>query len=157
MRILTILGFSALTLILTLTHPAKTLAAEHHIGASLPLSGKQEPEGKAMQLALELYVETLNEAGGINGTPVKLVIKDDANDKDKARANAQAFADDSQILAVIGHQFSSVAMAGGEAYDKGQLPHISPSASNPAVTSNIGILCGMRSIIGPQDRSVPAV
>ena len=110
----------------------------HYIGASLPLTTEGEPnkEGVAMQNSLSLFIDKINEQGGINDRPVALIVKDDQNDKKLASENAQAFANDARILGVIGHQYSSVSIAAGEFYEKGQLVHISPSASNPNVTRN---------------------
>ncbi|HIF33312.1 MAG TPA: hypothetical protein EYQ75_16910 [Planctomycetaceae bacterium] len=110
----------------------------YYIGASLPLTADGDPntEGVAMRHALNLFIEEINEQGGINDRPLALIVKDDQNDVKLAFENAQVFADDARILAVIGHQFSSVSMAAGEVYEKSQLVHISPSASTPGVTRN---------------------
>ena len=107
-----------------------------YIGASLPLTSDGDPntEGIAMRHALNMFIEVINEQGGINDRPLALIVRDDQNDKKLARENAQVFADDDRVLAVIGHQFSSISIAAGEVYEKSQLVHISPSASNPGVT-----------------------
>ena len=104
------------------------------IGASLPLSGENASEGKAMRGALELMMEATNASGGVDGRPLKIIFKDDQNNADMARLIAKQFGKNPDILAVIGHQFSGVALAAGEVYAEYQLPHISPSASNPNVT-----------------------
>ncbi len=104
------------------------------IGASLPLSGENASEGRAMRGALELLVEVTNDNGGVGGRPLEITFKDDQNNADMARNIAAQFGKDPNILAVIGHQFSGVALAASEVYAQYQLPHISPSASNPRVT-----------------------
>lgn len=115
---------------------ALTAAANEPIllGASLPLSGENASEGRAMRGALELLVEVTNHNGGVAGRPLQIVFKDDQNNADMARNIAGQFGKDPNILAVIGHQFSGVALAASEVYAEYQLPHISPSASNPNVT-----------------------
>jgi ABC-type branched-subunit amino acid transport system substrate-binding protein len=104
------------------------------IGASLPLSGENAGEGRAMRGGLELFMEATNSSGGIDGRPLKIIFKDDQNNPDAARAVAQGFGKRPEVVAVIGHQFSGVALAASEVYAEYQLPHISPSASNPNVT-----------------------
>jgi len=105
-----------------------------YIGAALPLSGKNSDEGAAMQCALEQCVDTVNRQGGIDGSQLALVIRDDRNDAKVARQIAEEFAGDERIIAVIGHQFSSVALGAVDVYDQAGLVLISPSASNPKVT-----------------------
>jgi len=104
------------------------------IGAALPLSGDNANEGKAMRGALELFMGTANERSASTGLRYEIEFRDDENSPATARQVAEAFAADPSIVAVIGHQFSSVALAAGEVYDRNQVPVISPSASNPRVT-----------------------
>ena len=83
------------------------------IGASFPLTkaGKPNAEGEAMRQALELFADRINQRGGIGGHPLALAFEDDQNDKQLARKNAEKFASNPAVLAVIGHQFSSVSIA----------------------------------------------
>lgn len=113
-----------------------SMADTYHIGVSLPLSGKNEAQGKAMLYGLKLCVEEINEKGGINGNELALVVKDDKNDKKSVKDVAQELASDKRVLAIIGHQYSSVSIAAGAVYDKEKVVCISPSASNPKVSQN---------------------
>ncbi len=106
------------------------------LGAALPLSGENASEGKAMRGALELMMEATNTNGGVGGHTLEIIFKDDQNNADIARSIAEQFGKNPNVLAVIGHQFSGVALAASEIYAKYQLPHISPSASNPSVTQS---------------------
>jgi ABC-type branched-subunit amino acid transport system substrate-binding protein len=106
----------------------------HRIGVAVALSGKNQSDGEAMLRALELYASDLNAAGGINGTPIELVVKDDQNNKTVAPAIAKELVNDSSILAVIGHQFSSTSLSVTELYDQAGVVHVTPSATNPRVT-----------------------
>lgn len=122
----------SLIFVLSLNVSAKTI----YIGAGIPLTGKNESEGNSMKNALQMYVDNLNNNGGVNGHTLKLIIKDDKNDKKYVKTVAKEFSENPDILAVIGHQWSSVSISAGEYYEKNQLIHISPSASNPKVTRN---------------------
>jgi len=42
-----------------------------------PFSGPQAPSGKAIRAGIQLYFDSINAAGGINGAKIRLVTKDD--------------------------------------------------------------------------------
>ena len=46
------------------------------IGLSAPMTGRYAEGGKSFQNAVELAVEKINKAGGINGRQVKLIVGD---------------------------------------------------------------------------------
>ena len=50
------------------------------IGLSTPITGSQAENGVGTQAAVEIAVEEINAAGGINGRPVELVIQDSKSD-----------------------------------------------------------------------------
>ena len=54
-------------------------AANGKIGVMAPITGAFASEGQDMQKMLELMVEELNKAGGINGAKVELVVEDDGS------------------------------------------------------------------------------
>ncbi len=89
--------------------------------------------GTQVKRAVELAVEDLNKAGGINGKRVEVVYKDDSASGAHGVAVAEAFAGDARIVAVIGHANSVVSVATARVYD-GRLVAISPSSSSPDLT-----------------------
>ena len=82
---------------------------------------------------VELAVEEINNAGGINGHVLRLVSRDDDGEGDKATKIAQDFVATRSISAVIGHVNSSGMLAAAPVYD-GQLPAIATSATSPDLT-----------------------
>src|SRR6516164_11737750 len=54
------------------------------IGVSVPLSGFQTPNGTMYRIGITMAVEDVNKAGGVNGSPVQLVIDDDQGLADQA-------------------------------------------------------------------------
>ena len=82
---------------------------------------------------VELAVEEINNAGGINGHALRLVSRDDDGEGDKATKIAQDFVATRSISAVIGHVNSSGMLAAAPVYD-GQLPAIATSATSPDLT-----------------------
>ena len=66
---------------------------------------------------VELAVEEINNAGGINGHVLRLVSRDDDGEGDKATKIAQDFVATRSISAVIGHVNSSGMLAAAPVYD----------------------------------------
>jgi ABC-type branched-subunit amino acid transport system substrate-binding protein len=121
-------------IILIFSYPVS--AKTYYIGASIPLSGPYADEGIDMKNALSLYAKKLNWFGGINNAKIEIIFEDDQNKSELAEKIAIKFSQNINILAVVGHQFSSVAERAGKIYKKNGLVNISPSASNPAVLKN---------------------
>ena len=71
---------------------------------------------------------TINQRGGVNGTPVQVVIANDDNDPNIVRQIAQALVDDPSILAVVGHNSSDASLAAVPIYEAGNLVLISPTS-----------------------------
>jgi branched-chain amino acid transport system substrate-binding protein len=82
---------------------------------------------------IELAVEEINSAGGINGHLLRLNSRDDDGEGDKATKIAQEFVATRSVSAVIGHVNSSGMLAAAPVYD-GQMPAIATSATSPDLT-----------------------
>lgn len=95
-----------------------------------------DPIGTPMQLAAELAAAEINAAGGIDGRPIELVLRDDYADPDSAVFIASDLYE-SDVSAVVGHLFSGTTLAAAPVYNGGADPiaAISPSSSSPEVTS----------------------
>lgn len=76
----------------------------------------------------------VNQAGGIQGTPLKVVIADDGNSPDTAVQLARTLAGESDILGVIGHFSSDATLAAGEVYQQQNLPVISPTSTSVRIS-----------------------
>ncbi|WP_293134366.1 ABC transporter substrate-binding protein [Microcoleus sp. bin38.metabat.b11b12b14.051] len=82
----------------------------------------------------------INQSGGINGTPLKVLIANDDNNPEIASQIASAFAKNSEILGVIGHFGSDTTLAASKIYQQNQLVAISPTSTSvqlSGVGSNI--------------------
>ena len=105
-----------------------------HIGLSTPITGSQAENGVGTQAAVEIAVEEINAAGGINGRPVELVIQDSKSDPTQAAQIATMFTEDETILAEIGDFASGACMAAAPIYEEAGMVQLSPTASNPDYT-----------------------
>ncbi|MFN8650806.1 MAG: penicillin-binding protein activator [Gemmatimonadales bacterium] len=103
------------------------------IGVALSL---QEEGIKPSRYAAELAAKEINDAGGIRGRPLELVLRDDFGDSDSSVAVANALYE-SDVAAVVGPAYSSMLLASAPVYNGGRRPlvQLSPSASSPLVST----------------------
>ncbi|MFB2983604.1 ABC transporter substrate-binding protein [Microseira sp. BLCC-F43] len=72
----------------------------------------------------------INQAGGVNGVPVKVAIANDDNNPVIAQQIANELTKNQEILGVIGPYASDVSLAAAKAYESGQLVTISPISTS---------------------------
>lgn len=93
-----------------------------------------EKVGESMVRGVQLYIDEINKAGGIQGKQLQLQIYDDQGKIEVAKKVAQEIIQSSAI-AVIGHYSSSASLAAGKIYQAAGIPAISGSATADAVTA----------------------
>lgn len=95
------------------------------------------PYGEAFGLAnrrgVELAVDEINKAGGIDGRPLAIRFEDDRGEGARAATIAQGFVDDPAISAVVGHVSSGAMVAAAKVYD-GNLAAVATTASSPELS-----------------------
>lgn len=111
------------------TTPGPVQAADEIvIGATLAKTGRYATSARTTETAIDIAVEEINAAGGINGKQVRIVKFDTNGDPKQAQVAVRSFAEDEGALAVIG-PFSSgearVAFAAGERLGIVQIPNAS--------------------------------
>ena len=122
------------------------------IATQSPLSGGQAALGEGIKLGTQLAVEKLKGNLEKQGFKVELVPFDDQAKPDVGVANAKNIVADKDILAVIGHLNSGVAIPSSEVYKDASLAMISPANTNPTVTDrgypNVNRVCGRDDVQG---------
>ena len=85
--------------------------------------------------AAELAIDEINQAGGINGRQLELLIMEDGGEADSAVRVATKLVD-AGVVAVIGHIYSSTTLAAAPVYNNPANPvlQISPSATSPSIS-----------------------
>ncbi len=122
------------------------------IATQSPLSGGQAALGEGIKLGAQLALEKFK--GGLTkmGFKVELVPFDDQAKPDVGVANAKNIIADKDILVVIGHLNSGVAIPSSEVYKEVNLAMISPANTNPTITDrgypNIYRVCGRDDVQG---------
>lgn len=104
------------------------------LGYTATLTGDFASYGLEMREGVDLAVEQLNAAGGIDGKQVSIVSADDEGSPANGPVVAQQFCDDSSIAAVLGYSFSSVALAALPVYDQCGLPVVASAVTSPELT-----------------------
>jgi branched-chain amino acid transport system substrate-binding protein len=99
-----------------------------------PMTGLNPENGRAYREGVQLCLDKVNREGGINGRRVLLDVYDDRNDPLQAREKALEIIEQGRAVAVIGHNYSSCSISGGEVYKRYGIPAISPSSTAPSVT-----------------------
>lgn len=104
------------------------------IATQSPLSGPQSVLGVAIKNGAQLALEQLGGSLKDMGFDVQLVPYDDQATPDTGVANAKNIVADSDILCVVGHLNSGVAIPSSEEYHAAQLAMVSPANTNPNIT-----------------------
>ena len=105
------------------------------IGFLADFSGPLAEFGPSIQTAVELAIKHFNDAGGVLGHPVEVVVGDTALDPTQATEEARRLIEVEGVHAIVGPLASSITLAIVEsvAADAG-IPVISPSATSPQLT-----------------------
>lgn len=122
------------------------------IATQTPLSGELAALGEGMKLATQLAIEQLKGPVEKAGFKVELVPFDDQAKPDVGVANAKNILADKDILVVIGHLNSGVALPASEVYKEASLAMVSPANTNPLITDrglpNVTRVCGRDDVQG---------
>lgn len=124
------------------------------IGVAAPITGNWAEYGYGFEVATSIAAAEINEAGGIKGRPIELVVMDSKGDTKEATSIARQFSDDEEILAVVGDFSSTSCMAAAPIYEDGKLVQLSPTATNP---NYAGLNEYMFGIMGVQSAEGPFV
>ena len=90
--------------------PSPALAKNQIVlGLTFDKTGLYASTGRPTEIAVDIAVKEINDAGGINGMPIKLVKFDTGGDPKQAVAAVRKFAEDDKALAIIGPFSSSEA------------------------------------------------
>lgn len=98
------------------------------IALSVPASNTTNPAKEIMRGVAQAQSD-INAAGGINGTPLKILVIDDKGEKATAAAIAGQLVNTPAVLGVVGHYSSDTTLAAAEVYEAGKLAMISPTST----------------------------
>jgi branched-chain amino acid transport system substrate-binding protein len=95
------------------------------IGAVVSLTGTYAGLGEPEKNVLEMEVKRINDAGGVNGQPIEVIIEDDATDEAKAAAATSKLIEQDGVVAILGATGTGQTMAMRGDIDRAEIPQIS--------------------------------
>ena len=101
------------------------------IGLVTGLTGRHYDLGLSSRNGVELAVNELNAAGGVQGRKLEILIRDDGQDPDQARRAVTELVG-AGVVAIIGHATSSMAEATLPMVNRDRVLMVSPTASSAA-------------------------
>ncbi len=108
---------------LALTAPAD--ADTIRIGSSLSVTGPASFLGDPEAKTLRMYVDRLNEEGGVLGREIELILYDDEGDASRALTFAERLIEDDQVVAMVGGTTTGTTMAMVPAFQEAGVAFIS--------------------------------
>ena len=102
------------------------------VGYAGPMTGDYSQFGIDMSNAMKLAVADF---GDVKGWKVEMAIEDDGGGAEGGAAVANKLVSDPTFVAMAGHAFSGATAAAMPIYEKAGIPMMSPSATNPDLTT----------------------
>ncbi|MEB3357184.1 MAG: ABC transporter substrate-binding protein [Synechococcales bacterium] len=106
----------------------------HPIAVAVPAATAVNPAKELLRGVAQAQQE-INESGGINGVPLRVLIASDDNEPAVASNLAQKLVEAQGILGVIGHFGSETTLATSPIYNEGKLVSISPTSTSVRLSS----------------------
>lgn len=104
------------------------------IAVSVPVATSPEPALEILRGVAQAQNE-VNERGGIDGVPLKVLIVSDDNDPAVVRQVATTLVQDDTVLGVVGHFGSDASLAGADIYQNSGLVMISPTSTSVEISN----------------------
>lgn len=108
--------------------------SEVSFGLFVSTSGDFGSFGEDTREGVELAVEQINAAGGINGKKIRLRIEDTRSRPEEGGNAASKLATGDSVFLALGAVASSVSLNAAPVFQEYGIPMISPSSTNPTVT-----------------------
>src|SRR5215510_955568 len=86
-------------------------AKPYKIGSLQPLSGAGAAGGKTALVGVQMAVDRINKAGGVNGRPIELVVADDESKPDVGRRKTEKLVVEDKIDVHLGGFLSNICLA----------------------------------------------
>lgn len=104
------------------------------VGHYASLTGPNATFGVDTKEGIELAMKEINAAGGIDGKQVRVDTQDDQSKPEEAVTVVTGFANNQNMVAVLGEVASSISKAAAPVLENASIPMITPSSTNVEVT-----------------------
>lgn len=107
---------------------------EIRIGEFGSMTGTEATFGISTHRGIEMVVDEVNKAGGINGKKLRLISLDDQGKPEEAVTAVTKLLTQDKVHVILGEVASSRSLAAAPIAQRYKIPMISPSSTNPKVT-----------------------
>ena len=104
------------------------------IGFFAPITGPAAADGASAKNAVELGLKEVNDAGGINGKKINLIIYDDRLNPQEAVAIANKLIERDKVVGVVSGSYSGPTRVTAPIFQKAGIPMVAGYAVHPDVT-----------------------
>ncbi len=104
------------------------------IGFFAPITGPAAADGASAKNAVELGLKEVNDAGGINGKKINLIIYDDRLNPQEAVAVANKLIEKDKVIGVVSGSYSGPTRVTAPIFQKAGIPMVAGYAVHPDVT-----------------------
>jgi branched-chain amino acid transport system substrate-binding protein len=101
------------------------------IGTSLPLTGEFSQPGQAAQQGYEVWVDMVNNEGGLLGRQVELVVKDDASNQNTIVSDYNALISQDEVDLLLGTFSSLLNLPASAVAERNQMVYVEPAGGSP--------------------------
>lgn len=106
------------------------------IGLDADMTGSGKISGQAIERGARIAIEQINAAGGVLGRSLQIDIRDHQGKPEIGAANIDAFAKDSEVIAVLGGLHTPVVLHELQRIHGHGIPFLNPWAAGTAIVSN---------------------
>jgi branched-chain amino acid transport system substrate-binding protein len=110
-------------------------AKAYKLGTLQPLSGTAAAGGKTALVGVQMAVERINKAGGLNGRPVELLVADYESKPDVGRRKAEKLVVDDKIDFHVGGYLSNVCLACMPVYEEHRIVNMVSVCLDTTITT----------------------
>lgn len=137
-KLLFLISISVLILILAACNSGSSSSGDSDdpikIGAVLPMTGGSAVFGEKFEQAYTLAIEEINEAGGVQGRPLELVIEDSKEEPQTGKTATEKLVSDKDILILTGGRSSGVTLVEAQVAEENQVPYLIDHGSSDLAT-----------------------
>lgn len=112
--------------------PAWAETAPLRIGVNFELTGSISSYGQHALVSARIAVDEINQAGGVDGAPIELVIEDNKSSPEQAVIATRNLAD-KNVIAMLGPVTTTVVRTAFPATNRAEMPAISPGSGAPGI------------------------
>ncbi len=104
------------------------------VGEYASLTGSEATFGINSDNGVQLAAEEINNAGGVLGRKIKLIVEDDQSKPGQPSSAVKKLIANDKVVAVIGEIASSRSLEAAPICQEAKIPMVSPGSTNPTVT-----------------------